>query len=372
MIKMTNLKNPKILVILAVGVLTVAVVLFNTQPSSGGDVMSEAIEGGELTLTSVGRNYESVTQFVQDDEAKARQLLDAALQALENARAKLNSAARTSDEYVLGMLSNYQIVAQASEVMAQGVENLLKISQNLANATDCYSKGDYEQAAEQAAYCFQILTPLLDDFKASNETLNSIDFFYIPSGQRDRLTLGINQYRSEMEIYYQYVALLRTLFEGRDYMKMNQLIEEYLRQLQDALSNTDYKTAQEILQKIAEILKSLRDPSFQIAADAASELDPSMLKGMTLDMAEELLNRLRNLKGIEAFEDYLKGLEKYLEALRHLEKGEYEEAEQAANEGLGALKQDEGVDPELQGLYAGLREAFHKLTLHTKGQPEQG
>jgi len=349
-------------------------VFLTTQPGGGEDILSEALEGGELTLTSVGRNYESLTQFMQNNETQARQLLEAARDTLENARAKLNSAKRTRDQYVLGMLDNYQRLAQASDVMAQGVDNLLVISENLTDAIFYYSYQDYGNASEKASYCLQVLEPLLSDFETSEMALNGSNILYIPSGQRDQLTLRVNQYKSENEIYYQYVWLLRSLLNGTDYLQKNALLEEYLRQLQSAIANQDFQTAQTLLQRISDLLQSLRDPRYQSAADIASQLNPGLLSGKASDTAQQLKNRLRNLGEIDAFEKYLQSLEKYLEAQRLLEQGDVEGAEQAINEGLGFLGQGQPQvsDPELQGLYTGLREAYNTLRMRSKGQPPQG
>jgi len=370
--KITKLKiNPKILIIPAIGALIVAAFFLSTQTGGGKDTLSEAIEGGELTLTSMGRNYESLIQFVQNDETQARQLLEAARVALENGKAKLNSAERTNDEYLLGVLGNYAKLVQASNVMAKGVDNLLVVSENLTNAFYYYSHKDYEKASQQASYCLQILTPLLEDFQASYEDLDAMNVFYIPSGQRDRFNLGVDQFKNETGIYNQYVKLLQTILEGKEYLQMNALLDEYLRELQNAIANNDYKTAEEIRQEISKTLESLKDPRYQKAAEAASKLDPKLLGGMASNIAQELRNRLRNLEGIEAFEKYAQSLEKYLEALKHFERKEFTEAEQAAEEGLRILGQGQGGgDSELQGLYAGLSEAFS--TLRRKDQPEQG
>ena len=372
--RITKLKtNLKILMILAVAVLFVAaIVLLSTQRSISEDKLSEAIEGGELTLTSVGRNYESLIMFVQNDEAQARQLLEGARATLENAVIKINSARHTSDEYVLGMLNNYQRMTQASSVMAQGVDNLLFVSENLTDAIYYYSQKNFDEASRQASYCLQILTPLLSDFETANTTLDDINIFYIPSGQQNRLTFGINQFRNETEIYNQYILLLQSLLEGKDYLQQNALLEEYLMQLQSAITNKDYQTAQGLIQRISEILQSLQGQEYQNAADTASHLNPNLLSGTTSAVAQELRNRLRDLKGIDAFENYLQSLEKYLEALRHFEQGETAEAEQLINVGLGILAQGQGGDSELQGLYEGLREAFNTLQLRIKGQPDQG
>lgn len=373
--KITKLKiSPKILIIPAIGALIVAALSLSTQTGGGKDVLSEAIEGGELTLTSMGRNYESLTQFVQNDEAQARQLLEAARVALEDGKAKLNSAGRTTDEYLLGVLDNYHQIVQASNVMAKGVDNLLVVSENLTNAFYYYSHKDYETASREASYCLQILTPLLGDFQKSYEALDGIreNLFYIPSGQRDRFNLRFDQFINETDVYNQYVRLLQLLLEGKEYLQKNALLEEYLRELQNAIANNDYQRAEAIRREISKALQELKDPRYQKAAEAASKLDPKLLGGIASSIAQELRNRLRNVERIEVFEKYAESLEKYLEALQYLQQGEDKRllAEQAAEEGLRILGEGQGGDSELQGLYAGLREALNKLRI--KSQPEQG
>jgi len=372
MVSITRLKlSTKLLVLTTVGVLLVAVLFLGTQRGGGEDAFSETLQGGELALTSVNRNYESLTEFVQADKAQSSQLLDAARLALENANGKLDSAKRTEDPYVLGMLDNYQRVAQASGVMAEGVGNLLAVNQNLTDAIYYYSQKDFVKASEQAAYCLQVLTPLLADFKASNTTLEGINVFYVPSGHRDRLTLGVSQFKTEMQIYRQYVLFLRTLLEGRDYLQKNAALDDYLRQLQSAITNEDYEAAQQLLEEISKLIQSLKNPDDQNAADTASELDPDSLGDSTLP-ADELKNRLRDLERLGSFENYLRSLQKYLEALRNLEQGENEQAEQAINEGLGILGQGQASDSELQGMYEGLRQSFNTLSQRIKGQSDQG
>jgi DNA-binding GntR family transcriptional regulator len=139
-------------------------------------------------------------------------------------------------------------------------------------------------------------------------------------------------------------------------------------QLQSAIANNDYQKAQDLRQRISQILQSLQDSKYQNAADTASQLDPSLLSGTALDVAQELQNRLRNLEGINAFQNYLQSLQKYMDALRLLEQGDREGAAQIINEELGNLEQYQGGDPELQGLYGGLREAF----MHLRDPPKQG
>jgi len=371
--KIAQLKiNPKMLAILATAALLVAVGFFSTQKGESEDPLREATEGARLTLTSVSENYESLTQFMQEDETESRQLLEAARLTLENAKARLNSAGSTRDEYVQGMVDNYQDLAQASGVMAQGVENLLTISKNLTNALNYYWQKNYEKASEQALYCLKILTPLLSDFAKSNDTLNAMNVFYIPSGQRDELTLRVSQYRNETRIYNQYVFLLRSILKGKAYLEQNAFLEERLRQLQNAVANGDYEAAEAYLQEISDILQSLEDPEYQDAVDIAAQLNPDLLSGKASDLAEELENRLRDLEEIGAFENYLQSLRQYLKALTHYERGEFEEAQEAINEGAGRLGQGHGGDSELQGLYEGLEGAFSALEMRIRGHSDPG
>jgi len=364
--------DPKVLIISSILVLLVAVLFLSIQTGEGPSAQNEAIEGGELALTSVGRNYESIRQFVRSDEEQTRQLLEAARVALDKAEAKLNSARRSSDEYLLGMLDSYQRVANASAVMSQGLDNLLLISKNMTDAFYYYSKNDYDKASEEASYCLQVLRPLVGDFKASNASLASINVFYIPSGHRDQLPLRVNQFENETETYNQYILLLDSLIKGKEYLQKNDVLEEAFRKLQEAINKKDYQAAENRLQEISEILQSLRDSKYQTVAEIASKLEPSMLGGQMSSLAQELKLRLRNLAGVDNLETYRQATEKYLEASRNLDQNEISQAEQAINEGLGILGQGQGGDLELQGMYAGLRRALNTLQQRIKGQPEQG
>lgn len=364
--------GPRILIIPAVAALVLAAVFFGTQQSVGNDLFSQALEGGELTLTSVGRNYESLTQFAHGDDEQARQLLEGARSMLDEAKAKLSSAGRSSDEYLLGMLDNYQRMANASDAMAHGVDNLLFISENLTKAIDYYYQGDFERASAQASYCLQKLTPLLRDFNATDVALSGINFVFVPFGRKDRLSLGVVQYMNETEIYSQYILLLRTMVEGKDYMQMNEQLQKLYEELQSAIANKDYQTAQDLRQKISDLLQSLRDPRYQTAADLASQLDPSMLRGTSSTVAGDLRSTLRNLQGLDAFQNYVQSLQKYVEALQHYEQGQLSDAEQSVNEGIGILAKGQSNDPYLQSLYTGLLEAFNTLQQRIKGQPNQG
>jgi len=371
--KIARLKtNPKLLIPLVAIVFIVTAVFLSIRAGGGEDALTEAIEGGELTLTSINMNNQSITQFAENDEEQARQLLEAARASLDNAEAKLSAAGRANDPYVHTMLVNYQTLSGASDVMSKGVNNLLAISDNLESAINHYLQGEYENASAEASQALQILTPLLSDFEKYRSALSGLDYSYIPSGQRDRVKQAVSQYEREMEIYKQYVLLLKTLLNGTGYLNLSKQIEEYMQQLQRAVNNGDYETAQNLRQKISEILQSLKNSTYQNAADMASQLDPNLLGGSTSDVAQDLRTRLKNLEGLEDFENYLQSLRRYLEASNYLEQGKPDEAEQAVNEGLGVLEQGQGGDPQLQGFYTALREAFNSLRMRIRGQPDQG
>jgi len=365
-------KNAKILIVPVIAVLLIVAVFLSIQPGGSEDKLSLAIEGGELTLTSVGRNHESLSAFAQEDEENARELVDAARVAAQSAKPKLDSAKRVNDEYIQRMVGNFETLAAASNVMSQGIDNLLLINPNMTRALDYYSNGNYERAANQSAYCLQVLVALLPDFRESDSALNTMNVFFIPSGQRDSMTLGISQYRDEVESYNQYILLLQSLLKGKDYLKSNEELEELMRQIQSAVSNGDYSSAQQQLQAASQLASSMKDPGYQEAANQASQLNPSQLSGKAANTAEELRNKLRNLEGLEDFENYLRSLQKYLEALEKHQQGNPSEAQQALDEGLSILSQGQGKDEELQGMYDGLEAAFNELQLRIKSQPDQG
>lgn len=387
--------NLKLLVPLIIAGLLITAILLNTPMGSSPNSLSLAIEGGQYTITSVDRNDESMAYFVQDREEEARDVLKAAVTSLENGEARLNAAGNTDDDYVLHMVENYRILAGASEVMGKGVDNLLLISEDLKSALDHYARGQYEEASQKAAVCLEILTPLVSDFERWNQSLNDLNPRYIASGHREQTELAVQKYRKTMEIYLQYILLLRSLSEGVDYLNMSQLIDEYLRQLQSAAARGDYNAAQELLQQIFGILQSLRGQNYQNAAATASQLDQNALSGQAAQTAQDLKTRMRSAEGIDGFEEYLESLEKYLEALGYLQKAEQaasegqtdlaqsylDMAEQTANEGLAALAQGSGqgtgIGPgqggsQLQDLYAGLSEALNSLLMRIRGQPDQG
>jgi tetratricopeptide (TPR) repeat protein len=364
--------SQKALIISVATIMVASAILLNTQFGAPRNALNEAIEGGELTITSMGRNHESLTWLIKNDNAQASQLLEAARTALDGAKAKFNSAAHTEDDYVHNMVRNYRLVVDASDVMAKGVDNLLIVNTNLTNAIDYYSQQDYESAVKEAVYCLSILESLQTSFGSSSTDLSNMSLVYVPSGQRDRLTHGVDQYRSEMAVYSQIILLLRSIIEGKDYLQMNAQLEESMRQLQKAITNRDYETAKSLLQRMHDALQALRDQSYQIVANLTSQLNPEQLEGETSDIAQELQNRLRDLEGLDSFQNYLQSLEKYLEALELYNQGKLDEAEQALNQALTILGNGDGADPELQGMYQGLRDAFSTLRTRIKGQPDQG
>jgi cob(I)alamin adenosyltransferase len=364
--------SQKILIIFLVVIIIASVALLSTQFEASHDALNEAVEGGELTITSVGRNHESLTSFIRNNNTEASQLLDAARTALETAEAKFNSAVRTDDDYVRNMVSNYKFLAEASDTMTKGVDNLLVVSANLTDAIVCYTQQDFENASKQAVYCLSILEPLQGRFEKSDTDLSDIDVTYIPSGQRDRLAHGVDQYQNEMAVYNQVILLLRSIIEGKAYSQMNAQLEESMRQLQNAIVDQDFQGAQSILQNMTDMLESLRGQGYQIAADLASQLNPNQLGEESSNIAKELQDRLRDLEGLDAFQTYLQSLEKYLEALELFNQGKLDEAENAVNQGLTILGSGENLDQELQGMYQGLTSAFSSLQMRIKGQPDQG
>jgi tetratricopeptide (TPR) repeat protein len=369
--------NLKLLIPLTIASLLIIAIFLNTPMSSSPDPLSLGVEGGQYTLTSIGRNNESMTHFVEDREQEARDVLKAALASLESGRTKLTAAGNTEDEYVLRMVESYQILVQASEVMAKGVENLLSISDDLESALNHYWRKEYEEASQKASVCLPTLTPLISDFEKWNQTLDNLNYQYIASGHREQTRQAVQEYRSAIETYLQYILLLRSLLEGVDYLEMRQLIDEYLKQLQSAIARGDHEAAQELLEEISKILQSLKDQNYQNAAATASQLDPNALSGEASERAQDLKTRLKSKEGIDDFERYLESLDKYLEALGYLEQGNLQSAEQAVNEGLSILGQGPGIglgqgDSELKNLYEGLAEAFNSLLMRIRGQPDQG
>jgi len=176
-----------------------------------------------------------------------------------------------------------------------------------------------------------------------------------------------------MRIYLEYILLLESIIEGVDYLDAMDSINELFDQLQHALANEDYDTAQSLLDEISRQLERLREPQYQNAASTASEIDPSLLDGDAYNTAQDLRNQLRDLEGIQGFENYLESVERYMQALTSFEQGDLEAAEEAIVEGLSLLEQGENLaDAEVQRYYTALRGALNSLRMQIKGQPDQG
>ena len=361
---------------LFIGVLVLviaAVLLSNISITGGGNSLNEAIEGGESTLTAIGRSHESLTNFVRDEEELAGELLKAAQASQDYAKTKLTSARHTGDDFVINMAENYGILLNSSHVMTQGVDNLLAISDDLEKTLNYYKQGEYEKAAENASVCLQTLTPLVNRFEQRNQSLDGLNYHYLASGHRDRVKHALVQYREEMRIYLAYIFLLESIIEGVDYLETMGNINELFDQLQHALAKEDYEEAQRLLEEISELLQPLKDPQYQNAASTASELDPSLLDGDAFNIAQDVRSQLRDLEGIQGFENYLESLRRYMEALSSLEQGELEAAEEALDQGLSLLGQGENLaDADVQRFYTALRGAFNSLRMRIRGQPDQG
>ena len=367
-------KGLKFALFLGVLALVITAVFLNSLRTSGeSNPLTEAIEGGESTLTAIGRSHESLTNFVKDEEELAGELLKAAQVSQEYAKTVLTSARRTDDDFVLNMAENYGILLDSSHVMTQGVDNLLAISDDLDKTLDYYRQGAYEQAAEEASVCLQTLTPLVDEFALWNQTLDNLNYRYVASGHRDRVKHAFVQYRNEMRTYLEYIHLLESITKGVDYLDAMKTINELFDELQHALANEDYDTAQSLLEEISQELQRLKDFQYQDAASTASNLDPSLLDGDAYNTAQDLRNQLRDLEGIQGFENYLESVERYMQALDSFEQGDLEAAEEAIAQALSLLEQGENLaDPEIQRYYTALRGALNSLTMQIRGQPDQG
>ena len=373
----TGLKIASFLAVLALVI--VAVFLNNIRTGVGGK-LTEAVEGGESTLTAIGRSHESLTNFMKDKEQLAEELLKAAQTSQENAKARLTSARNTNKDFVVHMAENYGILLDSSHVMTQGVDNLLTISEDLRKTLNYYRQGAYEEASEKASVCLQTLIPLVDHFELWNQSLDGVNYHYVASGHRDRAKHAVIQYRDEMRIYREYILLLESIIEGDDYLKAMDTINELFDQLQHALANKDYETAQRLMEEIYEQLQLLKGPQYQNAASKASEIDPSLLDSDAFNTAQDVKNQLKDSEEIQGFENYLESLQRYIEALSYFDTGNREAAEEAIALGLSLLGQGESGlggnlgDSDIQKFYTGLRGAFNslKMEMQTRGQPDPG
>lgn len=369
-----SLKLVLVLFVLAL-VITSAVFLNNIRITSGGNALTEAIEGGESTLTAIGRSHESLGHFLQDEKELARELVKAACASQDNAKGRLASARHTEDDIVLNIVENYGILFNSSQVMTQGVDNLLTISDNLEKTLNHYGQGEYEEAAEEASVCLQTLTPLVDHFEKWNQSLENLNYLYMGSDHRNRVKQAIAKYRDEMKIYNEYILLLESVINGIDYLNTMDSIDELFKQMQHALASKNYTEAQRLLEEISKQLKLLKDPQYQNATSSASKLDPSLLNGTAFYTAQDMRNRLRNLERIQEFENYLEAVREYMEALRLLDEENLEAFEEAIDQGLSLLGQGENLaDSGVQRFHTALKEEFNSLRMQMqlRGQPEQG
>jgi len=356
-----------------VALIIAAVLLSNIRFSGESNPLTEAIEGGESLLVAIGRSHESLISFMKGGEESAGELLKAAKESQQFAEAKLTSAERTNDKFVLKMAENYGILLNSSHVMTQGIDNLLAVSEELGNTLDFYRQGAYADAAEGASVCLQTLNPLVDEFELRNQSLDGVNYQYVAADHKYQVKNAIGEYQNGTGIYLGYVSLLESILKGADYLKEMDDISEQYDQLQHALASKDYEKAEELLQEISEKLQPLKEPQYQEAANEASELDPKSLEGDAYNVAQDVKNQLKDLQGLEQFETYLNLIREFMKASTLLEQGDIEAAEEAIDVGLGLLGEGEGTgDPEMQRYHESLRTAFNSLKMRIKGQPEQG
>jgi len=340
----------KLALVLGVLALIITAIFLTSIRTENGNLLAEAVEGGESTLDAIGRSHESLNSFVINEEEEAEELLKAAQMSQEYANVRLTSSRRTDDDFVFNMVENYWLLLNSSHVMTQGVDNLLVISDDLEETLNYYREGAYEEASEKASVCLQTLTPLVDQFELWNQSLTGINYLYLTSGQKDRVKNAIVQYEDEMGTYFAYIQLLESIAKGVDYLNTMNTINTLFDQLQ-----------------------LLKAPNYQNMASEASELDPNALNGIAFNVAQDLKTQLKDLEGIQGFENYFEGVKKYAEALGYFEQGDTEAAEESIDQALSLLAQGGGqADTHLQKLYSALEEALSSLLMKIRGQPDQG
>lgn len=150
----TGLRTRAITLSLGIVALVIAAVVLNNIRIGGeSNPLTEAIEGGESSLEAIGRSHESLISFMKNGEESAGDLLKAAKASQEYARTMLTSATYTTDDFVLNMAENYEILLNSSHVMTQGIDNLLAISDELKKTLSYYRQEAYKEAAEEASVC---------------------------------------------------------------------------------------------------------------------------------------------------------------------------------------------------------------------------
>jgi len=368
-------RKAKTILVLATSVATVAVLLFsmftiNTERTP----LTDAIESGESTLRAVDRSHESMVRFAKELIEEAKELLKTAQISQEQARVSLTNAKHTDDEFVLNMAQNYEFLLESSQTMDQGVERLLAINEELQKALNYYQQRSYVSAADSASICLQSLEPLINNFAVRNRTLENINYLYLASGHRDQVKYAVIEYEDAMAIYLQYVQLLKSLKEGAAYMQKTDEINNLFNQMQNDMANSAYQNAKQQLDELSRELEDLKNPQFQSAASLASQLDPSLLNGLAHNTAEDLKNQLKDLTGLDKFENYLKSVEKYRQASVYLANGQMKEAGEATDQALALLAQSEGQSgggSDVDRYSEALEFALNSLKMQIKGQPDQ-
>jgi hypothetical protein len=368
-------RKAKTILVLATSVATVAVLLFsmftiNTERTP----LTDAIESGESTLRAVDRSHESMVRFAKELIEEAKELLKTAQISQEQARVSLTNAKHTDDEFVLNMAQNYEFLLESSQTMDQGVERLLAINEELQKALNYYQQRSYVSAADSASICLQSLEPLINNFATRNRTLENINYLYLASGHKDQVKYAVIEYKDAMAIYLEYVQLLKSLKEGAAYMQKTDEINNLFNQMQNDMANSAYQNAKQQLDELSRELEDLKNPQFQSAASLASQLDPSLLNGLAHNTAEDLKNQLKDLTGLDKFENYLKSVEKYRQASIYLASGQMKEAGEAADQALALLAQSEnqsGGGSDVNRYSEALEFALNSLKMQIKGQPDQ-
>jgi len=368
-------RKAKFTLVLAASVVIVAVLLFSLFTINPvRNPLTDAIESGESTLKAVDRNHESMVKFATELAAEAEELLKTAQTSQEQAKVGLTYARHTDDEFVLNMVQNYGFLLESSQVMNQGVECLLAVNDDLQKALNYYSQRSYSLAADSASICLQSLEPLIGNFEVGNQSIERINYRYLASGHKDQVKYAVLEYKDAMSIYLQYIELLKTLQQGAAYMKKADEMNDLFNQLQNNLANNAYENAQQLLDDLSRQLEGLKSPDFQNAASLASQLNPSLLSGLAHNTAEDLKNQLKDLKGIDSFENYLKAVEKYREASMYLANGETTKAEETTNQALAMLAQSEGQPgqgSDTSRYSEALEFALNSLKMQIRGQPDQ-
>jgi hypothetical protein len=366
-----------LIIALLLGLLAIVLagVMLNGMRSDNRNPLTDVLEAGDSAMAAVGRSYESLTSFVRADENLSRELLNLAHESQECADTKLTYVKRTApkSDPIITMAQNYGYLLNSSHIMTEGVDNLLTINDDLEETLYYYRQGAYENASEKASVCLQTLNPLVDQFKAYNQSIEGINYRFVASSHTSRMKQAVDEYRSATKIYLDYISLLKSIAEGADYLKAMGNLNDLFDQLQQALANNDYQAAQRIMDEISQQLQQLNNQSYQQAASTASEIDPKLFEGSVYNTALDVQNLLKDLKDIGELEKYLQSTGEYVKALEDLNQGNIEGAQEAIRKGLELLGPGQtSSDIYLQRLLAGLRNAYNTLDLRIRGWPDIG